>query len=287
MKRRRGDKVTRRNGKNGSFEVLKLGNWEKPFLYFAFFVLVFPFSPLYSLEVPLEFHGRAFLGKYLNSDTTLYNMEASIGLYCTILRQKNFSLFMHYQDDLDMAEQKGGVSLDPRYAHYYIVCGVDYLTTDYLLAGYFMHDCIHDIDYEIEGTPVFNRFRLQIAHADFHYSKRLLTSKRFLWSMELGFYPHWEYHGWDINAGADYKYEMNIKSVFDILRKGNFGVNIGTVFHITKGDSCFYHQHMLQFKTYYRNNGKRIGLELDYNIWNNDPIKAPDKLWLLSIFVEY
>ena len=172
-KRRQGDTVTRRNGKKGSFEVLKLGSWEKPFLYFAFFVLVFPFFPLYSLEVPLEFHGKAFLGKYLNSDTTLYNMEASIGLYCTILRQKNFSLFMHYQDDLDMAEQKGGVSLDPRYAHYYIVCGIDYLTTDYLLAGYFMHDCIHDIDYEIEGTPVFNRFRLQIAHADFHYSKRL------------------------------------------------------------------------------------------------------------------
>jgi hypothetical protein len=235
-----------------------------PFLRFSFLLLP---CLLLGIEVPLEFHGKAFLGKYLNSDTTLYNMEASIGFYCTILRR--------------------GVSLDPRYAHYYIVCGVDYLTTDYLLAGYFMHDCIHDIDYEIEGTPVFNRFRLQIAHADFHYSKRLLTSKRFLWSMELGFYPHWEYHGWDINAGADYKYDMNIKSVFNILRNGNFGVNIDPVFHITKGDSCFYHQHMLQFKTYYRNNGKRIGLELDYNIWNNDPIKDPDKLWLLSIFVEY
>jgi|GEM_PF-627471 len=242
---------------------------------------------LLGIEVPLEFHGRAFLGKYLNSDTTLYNMDASINIYCTMLRQGNFSFFVRYQDDLDMAEQTGGVSLDPRYAHYYIAGGIDYLTINYLFSMYFMHDCIHDIDYEVEGTPVFNRFRLQITDANLHYSKRLLATKRFLWSVELGFYPHWKYNGWDINAGADYKYEVNLISVFNILRKGKFGIDIDPVFHFTKGYSCFYHQHMLQCKTYYRNNGKRIGLELDYNIWNNDPIKNPDKLWLLSIFVEF
>ncbi|GAI13189.1 unnamed protein product, partial [marine sediment metagenome] len=61
-----------------------------------------------------------------------------------MLRQGNFSFFVRYQDDLDMAEQTGGVSLDPKYAHYYIAGGIDYLTINYLFSMYFMHDCIHD-----------------------------------------------------------------------------------------------------------------------------------------------
>lgn len=243
---------------------------------------------VHAIEIPLEFHGGAFMGKYLNSDTTRYNMDASIDLYCTMLKHNNFSFFIRYQDDLDMAEQKGGVSLDPRYDHYYIVGGFDHLTKNFLFAAYFVHDCIHDIDIEVEGTPVFNRFRLQFASGGCHYSRRLYFRPWFKWSIDLGFYPHWKYHGWDINSGADYKYDVILKLLFNILRKGNYGVNMNPTFHATRGDTCFYHKHTLQLTSYYLTSSiHRIGLELDYNIWHNDPIKSPDKLWILSIFVEF
>lgn len=249
--------------------------------------MLLPFLHLFALEIPLEFSGRGSLGKYLNSDTVCFSMDASIDFYCTLLRYKDLSLFVRYRDDLDMAEQKGGVSLDPRYAHYYIVGGIDYVTTPFLFSGYFMHDCIHDIDYEIEGTPVFNRIRIQFADAAIHRSKRLVTSKRFLWSAELGFYPGWYYHGWIINYGADYNYDVILKSVVTVFRIKNIGVDVMPTFQIAKGDTCLYHQHVVQFNTYYRNNSRRIGLGLDYNLWNNDPIKSPDKLWLLSLFLEF
>jgi hypothetical protein len=253
----------------------------------GFFILFYPLN-LHAIELPLEFHGRGFLGKYLNSDTTRYNMDASIDIYCKMIKFKDFSFFARYRDDLDMAEQKGGVSLDPRYAHYYIVGGFEYLSRSFLLATYFVHDCVHDIDYDIEGTPVFNRFRFQFASAYFHPSHRLKPGPPFVrWSVELGYYPHWKYHGWDVNAGADYNYDLSLQTVFWVLRHRSFGFDINPIFSFTKGDTCIYHQHTVRLAGYYTENAKRLGLELSYNIWYNDPIKSPDKLWLLSIFVEF
>jgi len=227
------------------------------------------------------------MGKYLNSDTIRYNMDASVEVFCTLLRHENFSFFIRYRDDLDMAEQKGGVALDPRYTHYYISGGVDYLTKNFLFTTYFMHDCIHDIDYDVSGTPVFNRLRFQIALADFHDSRRLRTSGKFLWSVNLGFYPHWQYHGWDINAGADYKYDVIVELFFKVFQKNYLGIALNPTFSIARGDTTFYNQHVVRLMSYYTNSKGRFGMSLDYNIFNNDPIKNPDKLWLLSIFVAF
>jgi hypothetical protein len=255
--------------------------------YFSIVYSLLFISSLSGIEIPLEFHGRGFMGKYLNSDTSRFNMDASAELYCTIIKHGKFSFFTDYQDDLDMAEQTGGVSLDPRYAHYYIVAGIDMQLSGIMTALFFMHDCVHDIDYEVEGTPVFNRFRLEFADPDHHRTRRLLSDKKFLWSVMIGAYPHWDYNGWDINAGADYNYEFMVGSVFRIFEKKSMCIELQPVFHLIRGDTLNYHQHRLKCLTFYRNNGSRIGLELTYNLWNNDIIKDPDKLWLLSIFVEF
>lgn len=241
----------------------------------------------YALDVSLDFHGGGFLGKYLNSDTSRYNMDASISIYCTILQHERATFYVEYQDDLDMAEQVGGVSIDPRYAHYYITGGFDYTMPAIFIALYFVHDCVHDIDYDVEGTPVFNRFRIQCADLDFHHRKRCITDDRFLWNIELGIYPHWKYHGWDINAGADYNYEGIVDITWEWFHKGKFGSAFHPHLQITRGDSTWYHQHTAGVQVYYAKNGKRIGTELIYNIWNNDPIKDPDKLWLLSLFLAF
>jgi hypothetical protein len=181
-----------------------------------FLAVLIPFSKPMSLELPLEFHGGGIFGKYLNSDTTRFNLDASIELYCITLRHGPVSTYIHYRDDLDMAEQTGGVSIDPRYVHYYVVGGLDYFFGNYVITGYFVHDCIHDIDYDVEGTPVFNRFRIRFGPQEFHFTKRPSTTRRFLWSVDLGFYPHWNYHGWDINSGADYQYDVIMKAMLNL-----------------------------------------------------------------------
>ena len=256
-------------------------------VFTIFALLALPSSLLISFDIPLDFHGGGLFGKYLNSDTTRYNVDASVELHCTLLRHGNASMFVFYRDDLDMAEQKGGVSLDPRYAHYYLVGGLDYFLSDFVLTGYFMHDCVHDIDYDVEGTPVFNRFRLRFAPSDFHYSTRLKTKRRFLWSVDLGYYPHWDYSGWDINSGADYKYDATLEFMLNFFANNKFGVDAKPKFTVIKGDTTYYHRHVLRFMGYFRRNARRFGLSLDYNLYNTDPIKNPDKLWLLSIYLEF
>ena len=257
------------------------------FSVFCVLLTLLPCAFLSSIEVPLEFYGSGFFGKYLNSDTIRFNLDASFEIYCTTLRLGPISTYVHYRDDLDMAKQTGGVSIDPRYVHYYIVGGIDYFLHDYLVNAYFVHDCIHDIDYDVEGTPVFNRFRLRFAPKDFHYASRLKTAKRFLWSIDLGYYPHWDWHGWDINSGADYIYDVMLEAMFNFYATDNFGMDIRPSFKVAKGDTMFYHQHVMRLRGYYKKLARRIGLSLEYNLYNNDLNKTPNKLWLLSLYLEF
>ena len=250
-------------------------------------LLIIPVSSLLALEVPLEFHGRGIFGKYVNSDTTRFNFDASIEIYCVTLRHGPLATYVHYRDDLDMAEQAGGVSIDPRYVHYYIIAGIDYFFDKYVITPYFVHDCVHDIDYDVEGTPVFNRFRIRFSPQAFHFTERLKSAQRFLWSVDLGYYPDWDYHGWDINAGADYQYDVIMTAMLKLYTTQSFGIDLRPSFTIAKGDTTYYHQHVIGLQGYYTKNNRRIGLSLDYNIYNNDPIKSPDKLWLLSLYLEF
>lgn len=251
------------------------------------FLLIF--SPLFlsALEFPLEFNGRVFLGKYLNSDTIRYNLDASAQLRCTMIKHNEFSFYMEYRDDLDMAEQKGGVSLDPRYSHYFVIAGIEYYFSKLFGQLSFIHDCIHDIDYEVEGTPVFNRLSLLISNADYHPTRVITTQQKLFWALGSKFYPHIKYHGWDINSGADYQYEFTINFACKVWSNKNFGVLVNPELGICQGDTSLYHQHAIRGMVFYKNNGSRIGLEMKYNIYNNDPIKNPGGLWLLSIFVEF
>ncbi len=255
-----------------------------PLSCFSLCLLTFAFCPVFALEVPLEFHGSLSAAEYLNSDSDRFNMDVSMDLYVTLLRHEDISLFIRYRDDLEMGEQHSGVTLDPRYTHYYVAFGIDYFYQNLFFSTYYMHDCVHIIDTELDEAPVFNRFRFSLADAHMHRSLRQSTNKRFLWGVELGIYPHIEYNGWDINAGADYEFDLAVNTVFTIWRKGNIGIDFNPVFQIAKGDTSLYHQDVLHLNTFYVVKSARIGLGVTYNLWNNDPIKGPDKLWLLSIY---
>ncbi len=244
-------------------------------------------SSAMALEVPVELHGSLSAAEYLNSDSSRFNMDVSMDVYVTLARHEDISLFVRYRDDLDMGEQHHGITLDPRYTHYYVAFGIDYFREQLLFSTYYMHDCVHLIDAEIDEAPVFNRFRISAADAHMHRSLRQRTKKRFLWSAELGVYPHVQYNGWDINAGADYEFDLTINTTVTLWRTGNFGTDFNPIFQIAKGDTSWYHQDVLHANTYYAAKSGRIGLGISYHLWNNDPIKGPDKLWLLSLYCAF
>lgn len=237
--------------------------------------------------MPLEFHGGGGISKYLNSRSLRFNLDVVCDLHCVILRHRGFSYYINYRDELDMGRQTGGVTFDPRNVHYAIITGLDHRWPSWFTRFYFVHDCYHDIDRLVDGTPVFNRFRLQAGLRDFHYAQSAAPVSRFAAALTFGLYPHIPYHGWDINAGADFNYDFILEGRASIWRSARFAVDFQPSFHFTRGDSNSYHQHRLRLLGYYRGRDRRLGLSLDYHLYNNDPIKSPDRLWLYSIFIEF
>jgi hypothetical protein len=80
---------------------------------------------------------------------------------------------------------------------------------------------------------------------------------------------------------------MILELMVNLFSSGNFGLDLKPSFTIAKGDSTFYHQHVLRMQGYYKKSARRAGLSLDYNLYNNDPLKRPDGLWLLAIYLEF
>ncbi len=242
-----------------------------------------------AVEFPLDLYGRAHFGKYLNSDTSLYYLDVSADFYCTVMRHRSASVFIRYRDDLDVAGYpSNGVLFDPRRAHYYFVLGTEYRFAPALLTLYFMHDCVHLIDFESGVKPIFNRFKLSAGAPGFQVNREMRTEQKILWQLTLGWYPGWQYHSWSINSGADYKWDAfgDIRAM--LFKRTNFAVRFLTTLGAAMADSNNYYQTTAGAECCYLSaRGNAAGLNLTYTLYSNDPIKSPDKLWLLSAFFQF
>ncbi|MEO0142481.1 MAG: hypothetical protein ABIL15_03915 [candidate division WOR-3 bacterium] len=237
-----------------------------------------------ALKFPLELHCYAHFGRYLTAALSRYYMDSSVSLSGTFIEYNNFLFFLNYQDDLEV---KGGdgVLFDPRYVHYYIAGGFDYLFNPVFIRLCYIHDCFHNIDSLSTQKPIFNRFRFQIGSVDFHYSRSVKTFRRLLLSLYYTYYAHWQYHGWDINAGADYNYDFALQGRINFFNTGSFGGDFVPDFLIARGESLWYQQHLFKLLFYYKSNScNRLGVGLIYNLFNNDPIRSPDRLWQFIVF---
>ncbi|HEX7321244.1 MAG TPA: hypothetical protein VF399_12920 [bacterium] len=242
-----------------------------------------------AVEFPLDLYGRAHFGKYLNSDTSLYYLDVSTDFYCTVMRHRSASVFIRYRDDLDVAgSPQNGVLFDPRRLHYYFVLGTEYRCAPALFTLYFMHDCVHLIDVESGIKPIFNRLKLSAGAPDFQVSREMRTTQKILWQLTVGWYPGWQYHSWSINSGADYKWDAFGDLRVGLIKGTNYAVRFLTTLGAAIADSSNYYQTTVGAECCYLSaRGNAAGLNLTYTLYNNDPIKSTDKLWLLSAFFQF
>lgn len=241
------------------------------------------------LDFPLDLHGTAGIGKYLNSDTARYFLDLTTDFYCTVLAHEPVSVFIRYRDDLDVAGwPEQGVLFDPQRAHYHIAIGTDAFLGPVLVTGFFMHDCVHRIDSSSGEAPIFNRLKIALGAPDLHYARQTQSRNRLLWRVTAGWYPGWQYHDWSVNAGADYRYDLVVDLRLRVAAKGFLSADFCPSFNFTRSDSASYQQHALELDACLTNrSGRAFGVGLVYNLKNNDPIKSPDRLWLLKAFLSF
>lgn len=237
----------------------------------------------------IEAHGRGYMAKYIPDDT-LYNSDASIEVFCDFLRFCKVKVFLDYQNDMYMGKQKDkAISLDPRYAHYYLAPGVTIDINNLILTGCIVHDCLHDIDVENPGTPVFNRFRLLLEPKGFHIRNRSkIKLENPVWRLMLGSYPQipWIY-AWT-NWGADYKYEMKFDFLAPLISRDGFYLGVGFSSDVIKrGQRGFYQRHIIKTElAFYGGNGLFAPF-INYHIFSNDPLKNPGGMAIIGIEVTF
>ncbi|HID31912.1 MAG TPA: hypothetical protein EYP24_00855 [bacterium (Candidatus Stahlbacteria)] len=237
----------------------------------------------------VETHGRGFLAKYFPDDS-IYNSDAVIEVKCDILKFGNIRFFIDFRNDLYMGKQPDKpVSLDPRNAHYYLTPGLSMDINDLILTGCIVHDCIHDIDIENPGTPVFNRFRFIIEPGGFNIrnrSRRVVDQP--LWRLMLGSYPRFpSIYAWT-NWGADYKYEMRLDLLTPIVKKNRSYLGLGLSSHVIRREERgFYQRHIIRGEwALYGSDGIFMPF-ISYTIYSDDPLRSPGQMGVFGIEVLY
>ncbi|RKX69890.1 hypothetical protein DRP53_06745 [candidate division WOR-3 bacterium] len=240
---------------------------------------------LFSLLV--ETHGRGYIAKYIPDDS-LYNSDAAVEVYCDLFQFKALRFFIDYRNELYMGKQPDkAISLDPRLVHYYLTPGFTFDIGDLILTACIVHDCIHDIDVENPGTPVFNRFRLLLEPAAFHLRNRGRDhNSRPLWRLMIGSYPQFpSIYAWT-NWGADYKYEIKLDLLLPIIARSGFRFGLLFSSHaIRRKERNFYQRHVIRTElALYGRRGAFVPF-LSYFLYSDDPLKNPDRMSILGIEV--
>ncbi|HIE06014.1 MAG TPA: hypothetical protein EYP58_04355 [bacterium (Candidatus Stahlbacteria)] len=237
----------------------------------------------------VEAHGMGYMAKYFPNDT-LYNSDAAIEVYCDLLKFGRFRIFIDYRDELYMGQQENkAISLDPRYAHYFLTPGVTFDWNDLILTGCIVHDCMHDIDIENPGTPVFNRFRLMIEPEEFHIRNRSQRElKKIGWRLMIGSYPQlpWIY-AWT-NWGADYKYEMQLDLLAPVFSTNRCRLGIGFSSNVIKREHRgFYQRHIIRSEFAFFGRYGLFSPFISYFIYSDDPLKNPGGMGIFGIEVVF
>lgn len=240
---------------------------------------------LVNVEFPFEVHGAGWMGKYFGHNER-YNIDASIEIYADLVKLNNLYFSIDYRHDLDMAGEEL-VIFDPRYVHYYIIPGFNYSLNSFVLTARLIHDCVHIIDFYQPAAPVFNRLRFGIMDRVSHWRNFREEDPDLNWSLEVGFYPQWQVYKW-MNWGTDYMRDLSFEASEKVLSQKSIGLRWGLSLHFNQRMwGGFYHDHHLRFTAYKHGKKGDLNLFYDYCLYANDPIKAPNRLGIICLGVQF
>lgn len=237
------------------------------------------------IEFSLNPEGAIYIFKYLGNSKR-YNMDVGAELKIDFIKYGNFTFFISYINELDMAEQIGNISLDPYYGHWYITFGSEMNFKKLVFFGHITHDCFHSIDRTPDSNKVvFNRFSIGIGSISFFPGYKVYRDAG--WRFSYTYYPHSVFI--DYLNSTDMWHDFSLFFKKRILWHNNFfiggGVNVLiTIWFNEKYPEGFSETNiLLNFETGYQKHESALSFTIEYFPWANYHFKAPHKLWRLGM----
>ncbi|MCM8792391.1 MAG: hypothetical protein NC826_04570 [Candidatus Omnitrophica bacterium] len=240
-----------------------------------------------TIQFPMEVHGYGWIGKY-SGLSKRYNIDATIDLYADLFKFGDLHFSIEYRHDLDMASgQEEGVTFDPKFLHYYIIPGLDLSLNTFIFTGRLIHDCVHFVDIENPSAPVFNRIRLGIMSTEHHLRNFLKREPILSWRIEYGFYPQWQFYKW-MNWGTDYRHDFLLEVNQSLFQYRSISLRAGLFLDFNhRMWGGFYHNHRIRAQGCYRTPKGTFNIFYDYYLYVNDPLKAPNRLGILCLGLQF
>jgi hypothetical protein len=241
-------------------------------------------------EFSLDPFGSGYFGKY-SGTRERYNLDGGIAIGFDLLKWENAAFYLEYITLLEMAEQVGNVSLDPRYTHTFIIEGFRIRKCSMVIKPYFVHDCRHLIDMEPDSNKVvFNRLKLSVSQRleGFRYRFQIdnpTRSRKLRWEVVYGFYPQSKLIDY-LNSRPYYHHEFQIRLEYPLLfyRNGELFAGAQGRYVMSAHDPRKYYRDVtfLIECVLFKKNGA-FSLYLEHYAIAEDPVKAPDGLSLIAL----
>lgn len=245
-------------------------------------------------EFSLDPFGGGYFGKY-TGNSERYNLDGGVAIGFDLLHWKGVDFYLEYIALLEMAEQVGNISLDPRYSHTFLIEGLRIRRWGILINPYFVHDCKHTIDMEPDSNKVvFNRLKFSVSQNldDFHEHfqvRQQQRSRRVRWEVLYGFYPQSKVIDY-LNSRPYYHHELQVRFEYPILffRSGELFAGVKTRYVMSAHEKPQHYGDvtLLLETVLFRQNGA-LSFYLEHYARAEDPIKAPEGLSLLGIRYTY
>jgi len=262
----------------------------------TFFLSIFlTSSPTYSNLLPklsLKSSGLFYGGKYTGYSER-YNIDAGIDLTTYLLSWEKTDLYIEYISNLEMAKQVGNVTMDPRYAHYFIIGGLRTKLKGYILRSYIVHDCKHIIDFPPDSNKVvFNRLKFAVSRNLRNLKSRFQVNtrknkraRRVSWEAIYGFYPQSKIIDY-LNSRPYYKHDFEITFNYPLafFNKGEISTVVRGRYTISANTPPRYYRELsFAIEGCIFNKYGALCLFIKNMPLSNDPLKSPEGLSILGL----
>ncbi len=233
-----------------------------------------------------------YFGKY-SGNIERYNLDGGMNLAFTILNWETTDFYIEFISNLEMAKQVGNVSLDPRYAHSFVIAGFKHSRDCFQFKSYLIHDCKHVIDMLPDSNKVvFNRLKFSVSRNldtfknRFQIEKKTAQRQRKLrWAVIYGFYPQTKIIDY-LNSRPYYHHDFELSLEYPLIfyETGEIFAGIKGRYVISAHSPAKYYKDITFIieANVFKPRGV-LSLYVEYYPVAEDPLKAPEGLSLIAL----